>query len=84
MFGVLEYFLEHAAQPHVGEFASLADAFWWSSSVLTTCTYGDVIPITAAGRVTSFLAGLITCGVFALPAGIIAAGFIELELQPQP
>ena len=43
---------------------------------LTTVGYGDVYPVTAPGRffgaVIAFLGGL-----FALPASVLASGFIE-------
>ena len=51
-----------------------------ASSVLTTMTttgYGDIVPITAFGRIIGFVVMVISIGVVAIPAGIFSAGFIE-------
>ncbi len=69
------YQLEHAAQPDV--FSSIPATLWWALETLTTIGYGDMIPITSAGR---FFAGLISVfgiGVFALPMAIITAVILE-------
>ena len=74
-FSALIYQLEHAAQPAV--FSSIPATFWWAIETLTTIGYGDMIPITMAGR---FFAGLIFVfgiGVFALPMAIITAVILE-------
>jgi voltage-gated potassium channel len=71
----LAYLLERAAQPEV--FGSIPAALWWAIVTLTTTGYGDVVPVTPAGRV---LAGVVMVSgviVFALWAGILATGFAE-------
>lgn len=71
----LVYFAEHLAQPD--KFTSIPATIWWSITTLTTVGYGDMVPITTTGKVfTSFIlmAGV---ALFALPAGIITAGFLE-------
>jgi voltage-gated potassium channel len=71
----LMYYFEHEAQPEA--FSSIPAAMWWGVASLTTVGYGDIYPVTAVGK---FLAGVIAVlgiGLFALPAGIIASGFIE-------
>ena len=45
----LVYFAEHNAQPKV--FTSIPDTIWWSVVTLTTVGYGDMIPITVAGKI---------------------------------
>lgn len=71
----LIYFAEHDAQPDV--FTSIPRTIWWSVITLTTVGYGDMVPITPAGRILT--SGILIAGValFALPAGIITAGFLE-------
>ena len=59
------------------EFATVPQAMWWAVATLTTVGYGDVTPVTAAGK---FIAGIVMIsglGFFALPIGIIASGFME-------
>lgn len=69
------YSMEHEAQPEV--FQNAFSGLWWSVSTLLTVGYGDIYPVTAAGK---FVGILITClgvGVVAIPTGIISAGFVE-------
>jgi hypothetical protein len=73
---LLMFYLEHNSQPK--SFENLYTSLWWGINKYLTATGGeDINPITPAGK---FLAGLIAIlgvGMFALPAGIIASGFIE-------
>lgn len=69
------YFVEHAAQPEV--FSSVPAAMWWGVVTLTTVGYGDIYPITPLGKFIGALIALVGIGFFALPAGIMAAGFAE-------
>ncbi|WP_422027975.1 cyclic nucleotide-gated ion channel [Pyruvatibacter mobilis] len=69
----LLYFIEREAQPEA--FGSVPAAMWWSMATLTTVGYGDVVPVTVAGRMVGALVMLFGLGMFALPIGIIATGF---------
>jgi voltage-gated potassium channel len=44
---------------------------------LTTVGYGDVYPKTILGKLIAACMAFIGIGLFALPAGIIASGFIS-------
>jgi voltage-gated potassium channel len=68
------YLLENAAQPW--RFASIPDAMYWAIVTLATVGYGDVVPVTPAGKIMAgvvIVAGLI---FFALPIAIIATSFL--------
>ena len=67
------YFVEHDAQPHV--FSSIPAAMWWAVTTLATVGYGDIYPVTPAGKVLGSLIALIGVGLFALPAGVLAGAF---------
>ena len=67
------YFIERHAQPEV--FGSIPSSAWWALATLTTIGYGDVVPITAIGRVFGGIIMVFGLGMFALPIGIIATGF---------
>jgi voltage-gated potassium channel len=71
----LLYFVEHDAQPD--KFGSIPDAMWWGVVTLTTVGYGDIYPITVLGKFLASIMSLLGIGLFALPAGILSAGFIE-------
>lgn len=46
-------------------------------ATLTTIGYGDIYPITLAGKVLGSLAAITGIGMFALPAGMLGSGFVE-------
>jgi len=72
------YAAERGVQPEA--FGNIPKAMWWATVTLTTVGYGDVVPITTAGRFFSGVIVILGIGIAALPAGIIAAGFTQ-ELQ---
>lgn len=69
------YYVEHEAQPEA--FASIPAAMWWGVATFTTVGYGDVYPITPLGKLVGSFIAVLGIGIFALPAGILAAGFSE-------
>jgi len=73
----LMYTVENAQQPEA--FSSIPASMWWGITTLTTVGYGDVYPITTAGKLLAAAISVIGIGLFALPAGIIASAFIELQ-----
>jgi voltage-gated potassium channel len=66
---------EHEVQPD--RFGSIPDAMWWAIVTLTTVGYGDVVPVTTAGRVIAGITMLAGLMMLALPVGIIANAFSE-------
>lgn len=69
------YYVEHQAQPDV--FTSIPATFWWAVITLTTVGYGDVYPVTPLGQLLAGVSAFLGIGMFALPASILASGFIE-------
>ena len=69
------YFLERDVQPE--NFGSIPAAAWWEISTLTTVGYGDVVPLTNAGKIFGGVMMIFGLGMFALPIGIIATGFSQ-------
>lgn len=72
------YYVESEAQPQ--QFSSIPAAMWWGVATLTTVGYGDVYPVTTAGRFLGAGIAILGVGLFALPTGILASAFSE-ELQ---
>ncbi len=73
---VLMYNIESTAQPDA--FSNAIEAMWWAVATLTTVGYGDVYPITAAGKILATIIAFLGIGMVAVPTGIITAGFSEL------
>jgi voltage-gated potassium channel len=71
----LMYLAENGAQPEV--FSSIPTTMWWSVITLTTVGYGDAYPVTAIGRLIASMIAILGIGMFALPAGLLGAGFVE-------
>lgn len=71
----LMYFVERSVQPEA--FSSIPAAMWWGVVTLTTVGYGDVTPATPLGKLLGAAVAVIGIGIFALPASILASGFIE-------
>jgi voltage-gated potassium channel len=44
---------------------------------MTTVGYGDMVPVTAFGKVVGGVIAIIGLGMVALPAGLLASGFSE-------
>ena len=70
---IVMYTVENPVQPE--QFPNVIASLWWAICTLTTVGYGDVYPITAAGRFFAAIISLIGIGIIAIPTGIIAAGF---------
>jgi len=69
------YSVEHDAQPDV--FQNAFSGVWWSVSTLLTVGYGDIYPVTVAGKILGILISFLGVGMVAIPTGIISAGFVE-------
>ena len=58
-------------------FDTFFEAVYWATVSLTTVGYGDIYPVTTAGRVITTVSSLFGIAIVALPAGIITAGYME-------
>ena len=69
------YSLENEAQPD--KFKDAFSGIWWAVSTLLTVGYGDIYPVTPAGRLVGIFIAFLGVGMVAVPTGIISAGFVE-------
>lgn len=69
------YSVEHQVQPEV--FKNAFSGLWWSIATIFTVGYGDIYPITLAGRILGIFTTFWGVGAVAIPTGIISAGFVE-------
>lgn len=73
------YYVEHDVQPEA--FSSIPETMWWGIATLTTVGYGDVTPVTPLGKLLGAITAVLGIGLFALPASILASGYIEAAGQ---
>jgi voltage-gated potassium channel len=69
------YYVESPAQPEI--FTNIIETTWWSIATFTTIWYGDVYPITVAGKICGGVISLLGIMLIALPSGIICSGFMD-------
>ncbi|MBQ0059785.1 MAG: ion transporter [Lachnospiraceae bacterium] len=69
------YSVEHPVQPDV--YKNAFSGIWWSMATIFTIGYGDIYPITIAGRILTIVITFLGVGAVAIPTGIISAGFVE-------
>jgi voltage-gated potassium channel len=61
----------------VDSFDTFFDAIYWATVSLTTVGYGDIYPVTTAGRIITMISSIFGIAIVALPAGIITAGYMD-------
>ena len=59
-------------------FDTFFDAIYWAAISLTTVGYGDIYPVTTAGRIVTMISSFVGIAIVALPAGIITAGYMDV------
>lgn len=55
-----------------GRLSSFFDGLWWSTTTITTVGYGDVYPVTAAGRIVGGFTMLVGISTFAIVTAKVA------------
>ena len=58
-------------------FNNYFDAVYWATVSLTTMGYGDIYPVTTAGRIVTMVSSFMGIAIVALPAGIITSGMMD-------
>lgn len=77
----LMFYIENPYQPEI--FSSIPATMWWGVATLTTVGYGDMVPMTALGKILSGAFAIVGFGLLALPAGILSSGFFEMLHTPK-
>lgn len=81
LFGVVLFMatamhvVERDVQPDA--FRSIPAAMWWAIQTIATVGYGDIVPLTAAGRVIAAISMVMGFVMLGLPVGIVATAFAE-------
>ena len=59
------------------EFTSILDGIWWSIITFSTTGYGDMVPVTLAGRILAILTIFLGIGAMSLLSGALASFLVE-------
>lgn len=76
--------IEKLVEPASSGFTTYGDAIWWGFVTLTTVGYGDITPVTAAGRTTAVILMLGGVAFLGTLAGTLAAFFGVGDPSPTP
>jgi voltage-gated potassium channel len=68
--GTLMYLVEGSINP---DFSSIPQSIYWGIVTITTVGYGDVAPITVAGKMLASVIMLTGFSIIAVPTGIVTA-----------
>jgi len=61
---------------------SFLDAIWWTVATLTTVGYGDVIPVTDAGKIMAIFYMLFAIGFLLIFLSVIGTRFYKRRIEP--
>ena len=75
------YLVEKNVQPD--KFGSIPQSMWWAIATFTSVGYGDVTPVTNAGKFFGSIIMILGILTIALPSGILAAAFTDFTRRNQ-
>ena len=70
ILGTIMYAIEHE---HNKGFSTIPQSIYWAIVTITTVGYGDVTPITYAGKIVSSIIMMLGYALIAVPTGVVAA-----------
>ncbi len=76
-FAFLIYEFEHEMQPD--KYRNIFDAIYWAVISLTSVGYGDVYPVTIAGRMLTVAMVLTGMGIVAVPTALLASALSRVQ-----
>jgi len=80
MMASLGYLFEHDVQPD--KFENIPQSIYWAVVTLASVGYGDISPVTPAGRAMTIVMALMGIGIFAIPAALLSSAFSD-QLQKE-
>ena len=63
-----------------GRFPDLGTGLWWAVSTVTTVGYGDVVPVSTAGRLLAVVLMFVGIGSFAFLTAVAASAIVVGEV----
>ena len=79
--GAIMFVLESRSNP---QFSSIPQSIYWAIVTITTVGYGDVAPITAAGKIISSLIMILGYAIIAVPTGILSTSMMKDQWKRFP
>lgn len=80
ILGTLMFSIESEVNP---DFKSILSGIYWAVVTITTVGYGDIAPVTIAGRFLSVLVMLLGYAIIAVPTGIVAGEVVHEYRKPK-
>ena len=80
IMGTIAYLLESSLNP---KFSSIPDSVYWAIVTMTTVGYGDVAPITVAGKLLASFCMLLGYCIIAVPTGIVVGETVNALVNRQ-
>jgi len=80
IFGSFMYFIEGGENG----FTSIPQSMYWAIVTLTTVGYGDVAPVSVAGKLFASMVMVLGYAVLAVPTGIVTVEFSKAFSQDHP
>ncbi|NDF13924.1 two pore domain potassium channel family protein [bacterium] len=77
-FSLLIFWIEHVVNPKMERYL---DALYFTVATLTSVGYGDIAPVTFAGRIVAILMMLLGTFIFVSFTGVVGSTVIELEME---
>ncbi len=76
---IIMFNVEPSINPITGKetFHSFFDVLYWATVTLTTVGYGDICPVTDAGKFVSMMSAIFGVAIIALPSGVITASYLD-------
>ncbi len=65
----------YVAENHTNGFTSIPQCIYWAIVTITTVGYGDIVPLTNAGKVIASVIMLVGYSIIAVPTGVISVEF---------
>jgi len=73
------FYVEQGINPNM---KSYGDSLWWALVTVTTIGYGDIFPVTSAGRVVASMMMLVGIGCVSILTGTIASNLLKQNKCP--
>ena len=60
---------------------SFLDAVWWTVSTVTTVGYGDIVPVTDAGKIMAIFYMIFGIGVLAISLSVLGTRIYKTKIE---